>query len=202
MPAGATWGNATGNQPPGVDIRGHGGYVVAPPSLHRWATAISLKPGTGRETLTGASPDRLSSILDNVAAGRSGCSCRVGEVSPTAPDLTRWPLAESIVASILAAPVKGTRSETDFAVIAALVRAGCTDTDIASVFAHYPVGTHGKAAEAGDRYLALTIGKVRAKVDPEPTISQTYDAVRFFLRWVDGPDCLPELRRRAEGLEI
>lgn len=34
MPEGARYGNETGELPKGIDIRGHGGLVVAPPSLH------------------------------------------------------------------------------------------------------------------------------------------------------------------------
>jgi len=34
MPDGATYGNSPGDLPEGIDIRGAGGYIVAPPSLH------------------------------------------------------------------------------------------------------------------------------------------------------------------------
>lgn len=46
-PAGVTLGNRTGALPEGIDIRGNGGYVVAPPSVHpdggryRWREARS-----------------------------------------------------------------------------------------------------------------------------------------------------------------
>lgn len=34
MPGGLRLGNATGGLPAGIDIRGHGGYIVLPPSMH------------------------------------------------------------------------------------------------------------------------------------------------------------------------
>lgn len=34
MPEGMRFGNATGGLPPGIDIRGYGGYFVLPPSVH------------------------------------------------------------------------------------------------------------------------------------------------------------------------
>lgn len=34
MPDGLRFGNATGGLPPGIDIRGYGGYIVIPPSIH------------------------------------------------------------------------------------------------------------------------------------------------------------------------
>jgi hypothetical protein len=48
MPDGARLGNATGKLPPGVDIRGWGGYIVLPPSLHpsgrRYAWELDYGP--------------------------------------------------------------------------------------------------------------------------------------------------------------
>lgn len=45
MPAGKTWGNATGNLPAGIDIRGHNGYVVAAPSLHASGNRYQFEDG-------------------------------------------------------------------------------------------------------------------------------------------------------------
>lgn len=53
-----------------------------------------------------------------------------------------------------------TRSEADWAVICALVRVGCDDQTIQSVYEHKPVGLM-KFREAGPRYLTRTIEAAR-----------------------------------------
>ncbi len=48
VPDGKRWGNAKGNLPPGIDVRGHGGYIVLPPSTHpngrQYAWELGYRP--------------------------------------------------------------------------------------------------------------------------------------------------------------
>jgi hypothetical protein len=56
------------------------------------------------------------------------------------------------------------RSEADFAVACALVRAGYSDEEIVAVFAGHPQGIGQKYAERGDRYLRCVIRGAQAKI--------------------------------------
>lgn len=59
-----------------------------------------------------------------------------------------------------------TRSEADWLVVCALVRAGCSDLMVAFVYENFPIGLL-KYREAGARYLSLTIERARrATADP------------------------------------
>jgi len=57
-PEGMTIRNSTGKLAPGIDVRADGGYVIAPPSLHRsgnrytWERMDGLDDGAGEETTT------------------------------------------------------------------------------------------------------------------------------------------------------
>lgn len=55
MPDGVRLGNATGKLPAGIDIRGWGGYIVLPPSLHpngrRYAWELGYGPHEGKPVL-------------------------------------------------------------------------------------------------------------------------------------------------------
>ena len=65
-----------------------------------------------------------------------------------------------------------TRSEADWVVVCALIRAGATPPMVAWVYANHPVGTVGKYSEAGERYLNRTIEAAqRATAAPVPRAS-------------------------------
>lgn len=53
------------------------------------------------------------------------------------------------------------RSKGDFAACCDLVRSGLSDDEIRAIFRQYPIGSKYGEPGHGDRYLALTIGKVR-----------------------------------------
>jgi hypothetical protein len=72
-------------------------------------------------------------------------------------------------------------------VCVSLCYAGATDDEILSVFEHYAIGAQGKYAEAGQRYLATTIGKARAFVElhPRPNVDATVNQLRHFITTYD-----------------
>ncbi len=65
MPEGVTYSNATGNLPPGIDVRGQGGYLVLPPSIHPNGTPYRWEMGYGPHEIEALPlPHELRSILD------------------------------------------------------------------------------------------------------------------------------------------
>lgn len=74
-----------------------------------------------------------------------------------------------------------TRSEADWVVVCALLRAGATPETVAWVYANHPVGTVGKYHEAGERYLNRTIEAAqRATAAPVPrTAGRAKDSQRM-----------------------
>jgi len=63
--ASQTIGNATGIMP-GVDIRGEGGYIIAPPSVNAEGKAYSWLPGVSvDEVAPAAAPDAIYNIINN-----------------------------------------------------------------------------------------------------------------------------------------
>lgn len=69
MPDGARYSNATGNLPPGIDVRGHGGYIVLPPSVHPNGNLYRWEIGYGpHETPVRVMPSHLRQLLDEARA--------------------------------------------------------------------------------------------------------------------------------------
>lgn len=65
MPDGATYGNSPGDLPEGIDIRGAGGYIVAPPSLHSSGRRYQWESGYSPDEITVAPmPATLRARLD------------------------------------------------------------------------------------------------------------------------------------------
>jgi len=69
MPEGVRYTNATGNLPPGIDVRAWGGYIVVPPSTHPNGRRYAWESGYGPHELDLLPlPPALRTILDNARA--------------------------------------------------------------------------------------------------------------------------------------
>lgn len=69
MPEATRYSNATGTLPPGIDVRGWGGYLVIPPSVHPNGTPYRWEVGYGpQEVAPLMLPYSLRSILDTAKA--------------------------------------------------------------------------------------------------------------------------------------
>ena len=68
-------------------------------------------------------------------------------------------------------PLEGgddSRSGADGATVHALLRAGLTPEQIRTIYRHYPIGTEGKYADRGDKYLDLTIANQTEFIEQNP----------------------------------
>lgn len=93
MPDGVHYTNATGNLPPGIDVRGQGGYIVVPPSIHPNGNAYRWEIGFGpHEYPLLMLPDALRNTLDDARAHRR-------TVGP--PDSLAVRVAAALVESLL-----------------------------------------------------------------------------------------------------
>ena len=200
MPEGKTWGNDTGTLPAGIDIRGHGGFVVAPPSLHASGRRYQFEHGYGpTEINIGNVSPALAAILDAAQSSKStrytSGSARWDGTPTTEPiDLAAFNVSDDILSLIAAPPAKGNRSEADMRVVVALCYAGATDDDILAVFQHNPIGTVGKLADRGLDYLERTVTAARAYVEAHPppeTLRQQLEPVRA---WIRSSSCYETLR--------
>ena len=169
MPAGAEYGNGKGDLPAGIDIRGVGGYVIVPPSVHKSGRRYEFEIGYDPLSIELAPlPPALIAILDGAQHKQATHKTVFTTTTTEPPDLSRWCLSDKVRTLIDAPPVRGERSEADARVCTALVYAGATDDDILAVFQHHAIGTHGKYAERGDDYLSRTIARARTFVAEHP----------------------------------
>ena len=75
MPEGKTYGNQTGDLPPGIDIRGVGGYTVLTPSLHKSGNRYQYEGAYGPDEIDLLPmPQWLCEALESAYSQRSGAS--------------------------------------------------------------------------------------------------------------------------------
>lgn len=200
MPDGKTWGNATGTLPAGIDVRGAGGFIVAPPSLHKSGRRYQFELGFGpTEINIGNVSPALAAILDAAQSSKSTRYTTSGarwDGQPTTEpvDLAAFNVSDDILSLIGKTPTRGKRSEIDMRIIVALCYAGATDDDILAIFQHNPVGTAGKFADRGLDYLERTVTAARAYVEAHPppeTLRQRLEPVRA---WIRSSSCYETLR--------
>lgn len=208
---GATYTNAAGTLPPGVDVRGDSGYALLPPSINsggRYSWEDGHNPGDLAPQLL---PQRIHDILITASAKTARTSARFssparwdGTPSTEAPDLATWKLSLRVRHLIAHPAAKGERSEADAKVVQALVYAGATDDQILSVFEHNPCGTGGKFAESGRPYLQRTISAARAYAEEHPRrpdVSATIAAARARLHSIDLAEYVPADKQAARGYQ-
>jgi hypothetical protein len=161
QPEDRKFGNSKTGLPPGIDVRGMGGYVVAPPSIHssgrfyQWEEAF--RPSV---VLPKPLPLKLYKMLSTAETAQH-CSVEFRDRNLPMPNVKKWDLKQEVVSLIYHGHLSKDRSRTDQIVITSLAAAGADDDEILAVFSHYPIGLMGKFAEKGERYLATSIAKAR-----------------------------------------
>jgi len=206
---GATYTNAKGTLPAGIDVRGDNGYALLPPSINsggRYSWDVGHNPGDLAPQLL---PQRIHDILAAASAKTARNSANFstpmrwdGVPSTTAPDLAKWKLSIKVKHLIAHPAPKGSRSEADAKVVQSLVYAGAADDDILAVFEHNPCGTGGKFAEGGRRYLERTISAARAYAEDHPRPASVVDTIAQIRAWVHSIDLaeyVPEEKQCAAG---
>lgn len=181
---GKPYGNATGDLPEGIDIRGVGGYIVAPPSLHKSGRRYQFEEGYNPTQIElKPIPASLITILDaahETKAARVAVAFTADTTEP--PNLLRWHISPEVREMIKTVPA-GDRSKPDIKVVTSLVYAGAGDDEIRAIFQHNEIG-QGKYAVRGDEYLAMTIGSARAWVadHPRPDMRATLAGLRLSIK--------------------
>lgn len=161
QPEDRKFGNAKVGLPTGIDVRGIGGYIVAPPSAHSSGRAYqweeAYKPSLVKPIPL---PLKLYSML-SLACMPQNCPIEFVDRNLPKPDIRKWDLKPDVVRLIYHGHKSKDRSQTDQIVITSLVAISVDNDAILAVFSHYPIGQKGKFAEKGERYLATSIANAR-----------------------------------------
>ena len=159
----------------GFDIRGAGGQVVAPGSVH---------PDTGnlylveKDVPAAEPPEWLLELTVRKAGSTSSRekwdrSFEPVEVEPVNLDCLE--LTPHIKNLIEEGQPEGKRSEAIWAVLNALVSAGITDGQIISIFEQYPIGKkYQSKGESRQSWLLPQIRKARKKLSPDALPTNEY----------------------------
>jgi len=155
-------GNSKQGLPQHIDVRGHGGQFVAPPSLHQSGNRYEWEAGYGPHEIDPAPlPDVISKPLLE-AAETAVSDCSFGDVGEY-PDIEEF---SKKMSGLLLAILTDDRSKQDFWIIRSLVRAGMDNDKIHAIYAHSdPTGKYTSKNGQGDKYLAHTIAKARSHIE-------------------------------------
>ena len=165
-PKGKKWGNKSLKHPifkklTIFDIRGDGGVVVAPGSIH---------PDTGRRYKVIADHPIASCpnwIVKYLMTDEIDTGYLLDNPLPK-PDYKKFIKALKIPdgkkKTILTEPIKGTRSEKVFGVISSLINGGYDKKAIVYIFEHYPIGDKYREKGSGKKkWLLGEIARARSK---------------------------------------
>lgn len=151
---------------PGIDIKGDGGYVIAPPSIHPSGHAYCLK----HEGYVPPAPDWL------IAELRPKANAQAHAQGGATVGVDGLHVSSEIKRLIREGKPKGQRSEAIFKVIRAMVKAGHADTEISTILLDPANKLSEKPLEHGPAWLQAEINRARVKPDTEGQAANGKDA--------------------------
>jgi len=154
-------GNSTGDLPRWVDVRGWGGMVVAPPSVHPSGNVYEFEDGYGPHEIDPAPlPDDVASEL--IKAAETAVSIAPLE-DCNDPNIEQY---AHKLPGLLMAVLRDDRSSIDFWIIRSFIRSGMPDDEIYGYFAyHDPTGKYTEKNGQGGKYLGHTIAKAKKHIE-------------------------------------
>lgn len=170
------------------DVKGLGGYVVAPGSIH----PDTGKPYTVRLDVP---PAPAPQWLLDLARDEDRAENRTDKPEDQGRTLEGLSVSLSVRNLIETGLPKGERSEGIMAVLNALARAECSDEEIIRVFEQYPIGEkYREKGRTRERWLLKQANKARASLKDrsQPSLAQ---AVRDYLDSIDGSFRTVEIAR-------
>jgi hypothetical protein len=161
QPAESILGNEEGDLPDGINVRGHRGYIVVPPSTHksgkRYVWEASSHP---KEVEVADAPDWLLKLIGEPRVKPNVVEITCADSVPDVDKLDMNPFTKDLIKH---GPSEDEdRSKADQRAICALLGAGCTREQVKGYFSKYPIGTLGKYSERGDGYLDRSIASAIA----------------------------------------
>jgi len=168
-----TDGNEYGNrscQSEGFDIRGVGGYVVAPGSIHpdtgalyEVAANVDLAPAPQwlLDLAKKDKPKDEAKEADQAQPMNDGVAMEEVQV-PGDVNINALGLPEEVLIEILTPHKRGTRSEAEMSVLISLVKAGIPDNVIEAIFEEHPIGEkHRESGKSRHQRLKMQLQKAK-----------------------------------------